>query len=263
MTAPKAILFDLDDTLLDMYSAMHSSWQEICAEVAPRLGGDAASLREAIRRESAIFWADEEAVAEYRVRPLDSRSHVVRLALLSEGLDESPTEEIARRSFRGYMERVAPFDDSIETLEALRAQGYRLGMVTNGSSDTQREKIARWNLEPYFDEIVIESEFGRGKPDPGGVRSGARRDWRRPAARPGWWATTSTPTSVGGRGRESTASGFTASASNSPTTLLPIPTAVSATSPSSTPPSTRRAASTLTALFRRPAIPFTTPTTPI
>ncbi len=166
MTAPKAILFDLDDTLLDMYSAMHSSWQEICAEVAPRLGGDAASLREAIRRESAIFWADEEAVAEYRVRPLDSRTHVVRLALLSEGLDESSTEEIARRSFRGYLERVAPFDDSIETLEALRSQGYRLGMVTNGSSETQREKIARWNLAPYFDEIVIESEFGRGKPDP-------------------------------------------------------------------------------------------------
>ena len=90
MTAPKAILFDLDDTLLDMYSAMHSSWQEICADVAPRLGGDAVSLREAIRRESAIFWADEETVAEYRVRPLDSRTHVVRLALLSEGLDESP-----------------------------------------------------------------------------------------------------------------------------------------------------------------------------
>ena len=166
MTAPKAILFDLDDTLLDMYSAMHSSWQEICTEVAPRLGGDAASLREAIRRESAIFWADEEAVAEYRVRPLDSRTHVVRLALLSEGLDESPTEEIARDSLRGYLERVAPFDDSIETLEALRSQGYRLGMVTNGSSETQREKIARWNLAPYFDEIVIESEFGRGKPDP-------------------------------------------------------------------------------------------------
>ena len=167
MTAPKAILFDLDDTLLDMYSAMHSSWQEICTEVAPRLGGDAASLREAIRRESAIFWADEEAVAEYRVRPLDSRTHVVRLALLSEGLDESPTEEIARDSLRGYLERVAPFDDSIETLEALRSQGYRLGMVTNGSSETQREKIGRWNLEAYFDEIVIEGEFGRGKPDPG------------------------------------------------------------------------------------------------
>ena len=166
MTAPKAILFDLDDTLLDMVSAMQSSWQEVCAEVAPRLGCEAAALRETIRRESAIFWADEEAVAEYRVRPLDSRTHVVRLSLLSMGLDDSGAEDIARRSLRGYLDRLAPFDDSMETLESLRAQGYRLGMVTNGSSDTQREKIARWNLEPYFDEIVIESEFGRGKPDP-------------------------------------------------------------------------------------------------
>lgn len=166
MTAPKAILFDLDDTMLDMYGAMHSSWQEICAEVAPGLGGDAASLREAIRRESAIFWADEEAVAGYRVRPLDSRTHIVHLALLSEGLDDARAAEIAGRSLRAYLERIAPFADTIETLEALRSRGYRLGMVTNGSSDTQREKIARWELEQYFDEIVIESEFGRGKPDP-------------------------------------------------------------------------------------------------
>ncbi len=170
MTRPKAILFDLDDTLLDMYSAMHSSWEEICADVAPGLGCDAASLRETIRRESALFWADEGAVAEYRVKPLESRAIVVRLSLLAMGLDDSDAEEIAGRSLRGYLERVAPFDDAIGTLETLRSQGYRLGMVTNGSSDTQRQKIGRWQLEPYFDEIVIESEFGRGKPDPGVFR---------------------------------------------------------------------------------------------
>ena len=170
MTPPKAILFDLDDTLLDMVSAMQSSWQEVCADLAPRLGCDAATLRETIRRESAIFWADEKAVAGFRVKPLESRTIVVRLSLLSMGLDDSGAEDIARRSLRGYLDRLAPFDDSLETLESLRSQGYRLGMVTNGSSDTQREKIGRWKLEPYFDEIVIESEFGRGKPDPGVFR---------------------------------------------------------------------------------------------
>ncbi len=165
MSAPKAILFDMDDTLLDWYSAVHSAWEAVCAEVAPRLGGDAARLRAAIRRESAIFWSDEEAVAGYRVRPLDSRTRIVRLALLSEGLDESPAGAIAERSLRGLQDRVAPFPDTIETLEALRSQGYRLGMATNGAARTQREKIARWGLERYFDAIVIEGEFGRGKPD--------------------------------------------------------------------------------------------------
>lgn len=170
MTPPKAILFDLDDTLLDMWTAMQRSWEEICADVAPGLGCDAGDLRETIRRESALFWADEEAVGEYRVKPLESRTIVVRLSLLAMGLDDSDAEEIAGRSLRGYLERVAPFPDAIETLEALRSQGFRLGMVTNGSSDTQREKIGRWKLAPYFDEIVIESEFGRGKPDPGVFR---------------------------------------------------------------------------------------------
>ena len=243
MTAPKAILFDLDDTLLDMYSAMHSSWQEICADVAPRLGGDAASLREAIRRESAIFWADEETVAEYRVRPLDSRTYVVRLALLSEGLDESSTEEIARRSLRGYLERVAPFDDSIETLEALRSQGYRLGMVTNGSSETQREKIARWNLaNPTSTRSSSRASSGGGSPTPRCSRRPSRAR-APPRTRPGWSATTSTPTSAGRAPPASTACGFTANASSSPTIPPPNPTAASATSPSCTPPSMPRTAS--------------------
>ncbi len=167
MTAPpRAILFDLDDTLLDWSSAVHTSWEAVLAEAAPRLGGDAGSLRQAIQREGALFWADEAAVAHYRVRPLDSRRAIVRLALLSEGLDEAAVDELARRSLGELQDRIAPFADSIETLDTLRAQGYRLALVTNGAAETQRTKIERWGLEERFEAIVIEGEFGQGKPDP-------------------------------------------------------------------------------------------------
>lgn len=163
---PRAVLFDLDDTLLDWYAAVHASWVAVCAGTAPRLGADAASLRRAIQREGAIFWADEAAVAEYRVRPLDSRREIVRLALLSEGLDDAPAAELARRSLGELRERIAPFPDALGTLDALRAEGYRLALVTNGSADTQRAKIERWGLADRFEAIVVEGEFGRGKPDP-------------------------------------------------------------------------------------------------
>ena len=163
---PRAVLFDLDDTLLDWYAAVHASWEAVCAVAAPRLGADAASLRRAIQREGAIFWADEAAVAEYRVRPLDSRREIVRLALLSEGLDDAPAAELARRSLGELRERIAPFPDALGTLDALRAEGYRLALVTNGSADTQRAKIERWGLADRFEAIVVEGEFGRGKPDP-------------------------------------------------------------------------------------------------
>ncbi len=39
-------------------------------------------------------------------------------------------------------------------------------MMTNGAAQSQRAKIERFGLAPYFQHIVIEGEFGCGKPDP-------------------------------------------------------------------------------------------------
>jgi putative hydrolase of the HAD superfamily len=38
--------------------------------------------------------------------------------------------------------------------------------VTNGDAAMQRDKIERFALAPFFDVVVIEGEFGAGKPDP-------------------------------------------------------------------------------------------------
>jgi putative hydrolase of the HAD superfamily len=42
----------------------------------------------------------------------------------------------------------------------------QLGLMTNGGGPAQRAKIDRFGLAPYFEHIVIEGEFGCGKPDP-------------------------------------------------------------------------------------------------
>jgi putative hydrolase of the HAD superfamily len=41
----------------------------------------------------------------------------------------------------------------------------RLALITNGSSATQRAKIARFDLAGFFDHIQIEGEVGFGKPE--------------------------------------------------------------------------------------------------
>ena len=41
----------------------------------------------------------------------------------------------------------------------------RLALVTNGAASLQRQKIARFELEPLFDLILVEGELGFGKPD--------------------------------------------------------------------------------------------------
>jgi len=49
-------------------------------------------------------------------------------------------------------------------LEALRTRGLPLALVTNGDALQQRDKIQRHDLARYFGAIVIEGEFGCGKP---------------------------------------------------------------------------------------------------
>ena len=60
------------------------------------------------------------------------------------------------------------FPDAVETLARLRHQGIRLAMITNGASDIQRRKLDRFELKRYFDCIVVEGEFGAGKPETAG-----------------------------------------------------------------------------------------------
>ena len=57
------------------------------------------------------------------------------------------------------------FDGTIEALEALRAAGVRMALVTNGGKEFQRAKIERFDLERHFDHVLIEGEFGVGKPE--------------------------------------------------------------------------------------------------
>ena len=57
------------------------------------------------------------------------------------------------------------FPDAVQVLTALRERGTPLGLVTNGDAREQRAKIERHDLARFFGAIVIEGEFGAGKPD--------------------------------------------------------------------------------------------------
>ena len=60
---------------------------------------------------------------------------------------------------------VRQFPGAIETLRYMQRSGTRLALLTNGTTELQRAKIARFGLESLFECIVIEGEFGTGKPD--------------------------------------------------------------------------------------------------
>ncbi|MGE5594663.1 MAG: HAD family hydrolase [Hyphomicrobiales bacterium] len=164
-TKPRAIFFDMDDTLLDTSGGLDAAWEIACREYAPRLGVEWTRIREAIRREGMEFWRDEAAVEHWRVRLNEAREHVVDLALRAEGLDPQLAPKINERYSEEVGGRIKPFDDAWETLDWLRSDGYKLALLTNGPADMQQGKIERFDVAKHFDVVIIEGAFGHGKPN--------------------------------------------------------------------------------------------------
>jgi putative hydrolase of the HAD superfamily len=162
---PAAVFFDLDGTILDWQTGMEESWLAACqahcdGSYAP------AEMHEAIRVRRTWFWGDEERSRTGRL-DLDAVSRdIVRLAFADTGLDAI---DLAHRIADDYRARrtafLAPYPGAIETLEAFRSQGARLALLTNGGARSQRASVERYGLDRFFDCIVIEEEFGVGKPD--------------------------------------------------------------------------------------------------
>ena len=165
---PRAILLDLDDTILDDSGGVMASWRDACLAHCSSMNGlGADTVFEAIDRTREWYWSDPERHRAGRLELAWARGEVVRLALAALGVED---EELARRIGDTYHalrdEAIKPFDDAVPTVRWLRAQGCRLALLTNGGSQGQRVKIDRFDLAPLFDAILIEGEVGFGKPDP-------------------------------------------------------------------------------------------------
>jgi HAD superfamily hydrolase (TIGR01549 family) len=162
----EVVLFDLDDTLHDDTHAYSSAAEEVAREVAAEHGIDALALKAAYITESEGFW--------HRLSPLDLK---VKLANLRASMWQSALEsvgvrdaDLAQRSAERYnayrLKYFALFPGAADVLRSLREAGMRLGIVTNGLSETHREKIAVLQLSEYFDAIFLSDEVGMVKPDP-------------------------------------------------------------------------------------------------
>ena len=58
-------------------------------------------------------------------------------------------------------------DDAHPTLQALRTQGYKLGLISNTGDDTNVQTLVdRDELRPYFDVIITSAAQGIRKPNP-------------------------------------------------------------------------------------------------
>jgi putative hydrolase of the HAD superfamily len=168
----RAVLLDLDDTLLDERPGRVAAREGLLArlgEARPELS--AAELAATLDRETRWFWADAGRHASGRLDLLAARRVIVARTLQALG---APDAALADAAARRYMEvrdlRLAWMPGAPEALAALRAAVPRLALLTNGAAEAQRAKLARFDLARFFDHVQIEGAFGEGKPSPAAFR---------------------------------------------------------------------------------------------
>jgi putative hydrolase of the HAD superfamily len=172
-TLPRAILFDLDDTLLAAFGQAADQWQRVVAGFADRLAPHRAdAVIAAIQAYSRYLWADQRRHKTWRHRIGDARRHIVESAFAALAAGGGPPcppsalcHEIADRFNAVQEAELRMFPGAHETLDRLKELGVRLALVTNGAAAPQRKKVVRFALEHRFDHIQIEGEHGFGKPE--------------------------------------------------------------------------------------------------
>lgn len=168
MPRPKAILFDLDDTLISSSGERQEVWAESFAPHRHRLAERTeAELTREIEAELRWFWSDPVRHREGRLNIARTRLEVIGKVLARLGIVDATLAADLSESFRiSRDKRTKLFDDAHHVIDRLKADGYQLCLITNGEAAVQREKIRRFDLGHRFHHIQIEGEHPFGKPEP-------------------------------------------------------------------------------------------------
>ena len=151
----RGILFDLDGTLVDRRDTLEIVAQELAAAFTDHLDEiDPADFSRVILEADNHGYREKAEVFQLWIQNLPWISPPTLEALLEFWITTYPKCTQAMRGAHGV-------------LESLRTRGLKLGIVTNGTEQSQWAKIERLDFPAYVESIVISEAAGVSKPDPG------------------------------------------------------------------------------------------------
>jgi putative hydrolase of the HAD superfamily len=152
---PKAVLFDLDDTLYDTTRQVDTARED--AVEAMISAGLPATKEKALKKLAEVVM---EKGSNYP-------GHFDELLIQ---LGAGPNPKIVAAGIIAYhkakIKHLHPYADAIPALLALRKKGMKLAVVTDGVPVKQWEKLIRLGLSDFFDEVVIAPDGEEQKPSP-------------------------------------------------------------------------------------------------
>jgi len=190
-TGSRAVLFDLDNTLILEDASTHAAVRAAADLASARAGLDAARVAAAAVDAAARGWRDSPVyafaesfgiwwgealwgefagagpeLAAVRAFLPGYRERVWRDALMAAGADDASLALDLEQAYVRARRASETIDPESEPVLADLSRDHRLALLTNGASDVQREKLSRTPLARYFQVVVVSLEVGIGKPDP-------------------------------------------------------------------------------------------------
>ena len=141
----KAVVFDLDDTLIS------ESQYQISANLAvlQHLSDETGIALDEVKKHSGV--AAQAPRSEYFQQLLP------RLGLASDRVSVSNLISV----HRSHSPTLDWYPDVLEVVGSLRALGARLGVITDGYSIAQHQKLKAVEASKHFDAIIVSDDLGR------------------------------------------------------------------------------------------------------
>jgi putative hydrolase of the HAD superfamily len=136
----KTIVFDLDDTLIPEIDYLQSAFQEIAQYVDAENKNLYDKMYKWYQNKENVFLNLEHQYKNVKISDL-------------------------KIIYRNHFPNFDPKSKNRELLIELKKRGHFLGLITDGFSVTQRNKIKALDIESLFDLIIISEEFGSEKPN--------------------------------------------------------------------------------------------------
>lgn len=147
-----AIFFDCDGTLV----RFERSYADLLRDVfESEIGGMSDSLLGAY---------DEAFTVAFDALEPEPVRRGMEAVVTASGAEGDPDAMVTALQAAEHEHTTVP-EGTRESLDALR-ESNRLGVLTNGVGDWQREKLAAHDLLPYFETVVSSYDVGAHKPDP-------------------------------------------------------------------------------------------------
>lgn len=148
----QAIIFDLDDTLYDEKQFV-------------RGGFDAVSHHVSIK-----YDVNQDIVHQLLFETLyeHGRGHTFDIALKKLGIYEKKDISRLVEIYRNHTPNLKLYPEATIVLSHLKKNDYKLGLITDGNVEVQKNKVKALRVEDFFDCMIFSDEYGieKQKPNP-------------------------------------------------------------------------------------------------